>query len=215
LNRNNAQAIVLDPEGNFLECVKYFLEPLSDGSLPAYNIQRDIFTAISRLPIDQEALSASGIGRVVLFYTKSKKPELSIKRMAEKLLVEWSRPILRRTDDYKQRHVETRDFDFKFVPFCPPPLDFVLTENLGLPSSAKLLVPLNTPSRNVQLPHNRHYATLNVSASSHLLMTATVARASRACRRPTPSPRRAHLMNRLGTLIIALLVQGAMRLSAK
>ncbi|ORY55711.1 uncharacterized protein BCR38DRAFT_356676 [Pseudomassariella vexata] len=113
LNRNNHQAAVVDPDANFLQHVKFFLEPLNDGSMPAYNIQRDIFTALSRLPIEKETLRASGIGKVVLFYTKSKRPEVGIKRMAERLLGEWSRPILRRTDDYKKRHVETRDFDYQ------------------------------------------------------------------------------------------------------
>ncbi|KAJ3480151.1 hypothetical protein NLG97_g8139 [Lecanicillium saksenae] len=112
LNRNNVQHAVLDPETNFLLHVKYFLEPLSDGSLPAYNIQRDLFTALTKLNIEKESLRSSGIGKIVLFYTKSKKPEPSIKRMAERLLGEWSRPILKRTDDYKKRHVETREFDY-------------------------------------------------------------------------------------------------------
>ncbi|KAI0376743.1 hypothetical protein F5Y04DRAFT_197276 [Hypomontagnella monticulosa] len=113
LNRNNNQAAVIDPDTNFLQHVKFFLEPLNDGSLPAYNIQRDIFQALTRLPIEKETLRSSGIGKVVLFYTKSKKPEVSIKRMAERLLGEWSRPILKRTDDYKKRHIETRDFDYQ------------------------------------------------------------------------------------------------------
>src|SRR5437667_3363251 len=86
LNRNNVQHAVLDPDNNFLQSVKYFLEPLNDGSLPAYNIQRDILTALTRLPIEKEALLSSGIGKVVLFYTRSKRPEASIKRMAERLL---------------------------------------------------------------------------------------------------------------------------------
>ncbi|KAL6690655.1 hypothetical protein J3F84DRAFT_388513 [Trichoderma pleuroticola] len=113
LNRNNVQHAVLDPDTNFLQHVKFFLEPLNDGSLPAYNIQRDIFTALTRLNIEKEALLSSGIGKVVLFYTRSKKPEPSIKRMAERLLGEWSRPILKRTDDYKKRHIETREFDYE------------------------------------------------------------------------------------------------------
>ncbi|OTA99010.1 hypothetical protein M426DRAFT_325521 [Hypoxylon sp. CI-4A] len=113
LNRNNNQAAVIDPDTNFLQHVKFFLEPLNDGSLPAYNIQRDIFLALTRLPIEKETLRSSGIGKVVLFYTKSKKPEVGIKRMAERLLGEWSRPILKRTDDYKKRQIETRDFDYQ------------------------------------------------------------------------------------------------------
>jgi len=112
LNRNNVQHAVLDPDTNFLQHVKFFLEPLNDGSLPAYNIQRDIFSALTKLNIEKESLLSSGIGKVVLFYTRSKKPEPVIKRMAERLLGEWSRPILKRTDDYKKRQIETRDFDY-------------------------------------------------------------------------------------------------------
>ncbi|KAF5007584.1 hypothetical protein FDECE_6092 [Fusarium decemcellulare] len=113
LNRNNVQHAVLDPDTNFLQHVKFFLEPLNDGSLPAYNIQRDIFSALARLNIEKETLLSSGIGRVVVFYTRSKKPEPSIKRIAQRLLGEWSRPILKRTDDYKKRQIETREFDYE------------------------------------------------------------------------------------------------------
>jgi transcription factor SPN1 len=117
LNRNTCQSAIVDPDANFLESVKFFLEPLSDGSLPAYNIQRDIFMALHRLPIEKETLMASGIGKIVLFYTKSKKAEKGVKRLAEQLLGDWSRPILRKTHDYRQRHVETRDFDYQYVAF--------------------------------------------------------------------------------------------------
>jgi len=115
LNRNTVQHSIVDPDTNFLQSVKFFLEPLNDGSLPAYNIQRDLFSALTRLPIEKEALLSSGIGKVVMYYTKSKKPEIGIKRIAERLLGEWSRPILKRSDDYKQRRVVTKDFDFAYV----------------------------------------------------------------------------------------------------
>ncbi len=111
LNRNTWQNSLVDPEANLMETVKFFLEPLSDGSLPAYNIQRDLFTAVAKLPITHETLVASGLGKVTLFYTKSKRPELSIKRQAERLLGEWSRPILKRTDDYRKRDMPTAEFD--------------------------------------------------------------------------------------------------------
>lgn len=116
LNRQHIQHAILDPETNFLQAVKYFLEPLrADGSLPAYNIQREIFTALTRMPIEKEALSSSGIGQVVLFYTKTKRAQPEIKRMAERLMGEWSRPILQRTDDYKKRQIEARYIDPEYV----------------------------------------------------------------------------------------------------
>ncbi|ESZ93078.1 putative Transcription factor IWS1 [Sclerotinia borealis F-4128] len=115
LNRNTIQHSIVDPDTNFLQSVKFFLEPLNDGSLPAYNIQRDLFQALARLPIEKEALLSSGIGKVVLYYTKSKRPEIGIKRIAERLLGEWSRPILKRSDDYKKRKVATKEFDHQYV----------------------------------------------------------------------------------------------------
>ncbi len=113
LNRNSrdVESAIVDPENNLLESVRFFLEPLSDGSLPAYNIQRELFASLAKLPIDKEALISSGIGKVVLFYTKSKKPELGIKRAAERLMGEWTRPILKRSDDYRKRQLETADYD--------------------------------------------------------------------------------------------------------
>ncbi|KAL1988935.1 hypothetical protein VTN96DRAFT_6924 [Rasamsonia emersonii] len=111
LNRNQYVNSLVDPEINLLEAVKFFLEPLDDGSLPAYNIQRDLMEALAKLPINKEALIASGIGKVIVFYTKSKRPEEKIKRMAERLLAEWTRPILQRSDDYSKKVYEEVDFD--------------------------------------------------------------------------------------------------------
>lgn len=117
LNRNQYMNSLVDPEINLLEAVKFFLEPLDDGSLPAYNIQRDLMNALARLPINKEALVASGIGKVIVFYTRSKRPEAGIKRMAERLLAEWTRPILQRSDDYSKRVYQEAAFDPTYVPF--------------------------------------------------------------------------------------------------
>lgn len=115
LNRNQYISSLVDPEINMLEAVRFFLEPLDDGSMPAYNIQRDLLTALTKLPINKDALIASGIGKVVVFYTKSKRTERRIKEMAEKLLAEWTRPILQRSDDYSKRVYQQADFDPTYV----------------------------------------------------------------------------------------------------
>lgn len=127
LNRNTIRHTIVDPETNFLQSVKFFLEPLNDGSLPAYNIQRDLFHALETLPIDKETLLASGIGKVVLYYTKSKRPEIGIKRIAERLLADWSRPILKRSDDYKKRKIATAEYDARYLLYSPLVSDLVLT----------------------------------------------------------------------------------------
>ncbi|KAL8762345.1 MAG: hypothetical protein Q9184_001652 [Pyrenodesmia sp. 2 TL-2023] len=121
LNRNNreVESAIVDPENNLLESVRFFLEPLSDGSLPAYNIQRELFASLARLPIDKEALISSGIGKVVVFYTKSKRPEPTIKRQAERLVTEWTRPILKRSDDFRKRQLQTADYDPTRLPLRP------------------------------------------------------------------------------------------------
>lgn len=114
LNRNSREieAAIVDPENNLLESVRFFLEPLlPDASLPAYDIQRELMAALARLPIDKECLISSGIGKVILFYTKTKKAEVSIKRAAERLLTEWTRPILKRSDDYRKRQLQTARYD--------------------------------------------------------------------------------------------------------
>jgi transcription factor SPN1 len=111
LNRNNYTQAILDPETNLLEAVRFFLEPLTDGSLPAYNIQRELFAALAKLPMTKEALISSGIGKVILFYRKSKRPEPAIKRQATKLMEEWSRPLLQRSDDFTKKQWETMVFD--------------------------------------------------------------------------------------------------------
>lgn len=108
LNRTTVQHSIVDPDTNFLQSVRFFLEPLNDGSLPAYNIQRDLFAALAKLPIEKDALLASGIGKLIGYYLASKKPELAIKRQAEALKFEWSRPILKRSDDFKTRKIEER-----------------------------------------------------------------------------------------------------------
>lgn len=111
LNRNTYVQAITDPDSNILESVRFFLEPLSDGSLPAYNIQRELFAALAKLPMKKETLIASGIGKVIFFYKKSKRPEPAIKRQATKLMEEWSRPILQRSDDYTKRVWETVEYD--------------------------------------------------------------------------------------------------------
>jgi len=116
LNRNTLQSALVDPDINLLESVRFFLEPLNDGSLPAYNIQRELFTCLAKLPITKDALVASGIGKVTHFYTRTNKAEPAIKRQAERLVGEWTRPILKRSDDYRKREFEVADYDPTIAP---------------------------------------------------------------------------------------------------
>ncbi|KAK5188392.1 Transcription factor iws1 [Exophiala xenobiotica] len=90
---------ILDPQTSLLEAVRFFLEPLSDGSLQAYNIQRELFAALAKLPMNKQTLISSGVGKVMLFYRKSRGAEPAIKRQATKLMEEWSRLVLQISDE--------------------------------------------------------------------------------------------------------------------
>lgn len=166
LNRNGREVenAIVDPENNLLESVRFFLEPLNDGSLPAYNIQRELFASLGKLPIGKEALVSSGIGKVVLFYTKTKKAEANIKRQAERLMGEWTRPILKRSDDYRKRVLEEREYDPAALAIRP---GSVLTssqlpalETVEQRRARALAPPIKNPNR----------ARLDVSAKSYSIV---------------------------------------------
>ncbi|KAI5359138.1 Putative transcription factor IIS, TFIIS/LEDGF domain superfamily [Septoria linicola] len=112
MNRNTIQSQLVDPDINILESVRFMLEPADqDAALPNYQIQRELFAILSRLNIGKDALVASAIGKVVLFYTKSSQPQPDIKRQAEYLVAEWTRVILNKGKDARSKPVETRGYD--------------------------------------------------------------------------------------------------------
>ncbi|KAJ2926812.1 hypothetical protein H1R20_g10281, partial [Candolleomyces eurysporus] len=91
-------------DNNLLEAVRRWLEPLPDRSLPALNIQRELFTTIRKMEfIDSSVLKESGLGRIVLFYTKCKRVHPDIARIAGDLVSIWSRPIIKRSASYRDR----------------------------------------------------------------------------------------------------------------
>lgn len=99
-----AQSIM---DNNLLEGVRRWLEPLPDRSLPALNIQSFFFEQLTKMDIDTNSLKESGLGRVVLFYTKCKKVTIPIARMANDLVSAWSRPIIKRSASYRDRMIPT------------------------------------------------------------------------------------------------------------
>jgi len=96
-------------DNNLLEGVRRWLEPLPDKSLPALNIQREIFGILPTLDIDTAVLKESKLGRIVLFYTKCKRVTPDIIRTADALMSAWSRPIIKRSASYRDRAIPTAD----------------------------------------------------------------------------------------------------------
>ena len=69
-------------------------------------------TADEQMEIDAQTLKESYLGRVVLFYTKAPKVQGPIKRQADNLVQAWSRPILGRSSDMRNRKVlNIKDLD--------------------------------------------------------------------------------------------------------
>lgn len=108
IRKGNLADTILD--NNLLEAVRVWLEPLPDASLPAYEIQKVLFEALERLPIKTIHLRESGLGKVVLFYQRSKRPQHNIKRIVDKLIGNWTRPIMGRSDNYRDKRIRTRDY---------------------------------------------------------------------------------------------------------
>ena len=99
-------------DNNLLEGVRRWLEPLPDRSLPALNIQRDFFPILKRMEfIDSTVLKESGLGRIVLFYTKCKRVTSDVQRIANELVSTWSRPIIKRSASYRDRVVPIAEED--------------------------------------------------------------------------------------------------------
>lgn len=107
LQKSSLAQSVLD--NNLFEGVRRWLEPLPDKSLPALSIQNAFFDIMPKVFIDTATLKESGLGKIVLFYTKCKRVTPSIRRIADQLVANWSRPIVKRSASYRDRLVPTAE----------------------------------------------------------------------------------------------------------
>lgn len=98
-------------DNNLLEAVRLWLEPLPDASMPAYQIQKELMQSLTTLPIKTDHLVASGIGKVLVFYQRSKRTEPNLKKIVDRLIGDWTRPILNKSDSYKDRTIRFHDYN--------------------------------------------------------------------------------------------------------
>ncbi|RLV93239.1 Transcription factor IWS1 [Spathaspora sp. JA1] len=109
LSRADLAISILD--NNLLEAVRLWLEPLPDASMPAYQIQKELIQSLETLPIKTDHLIASGIGKVLVFYQRSKRTEPSLKKIVDRLIGDWTRPILNKSDSYKDRTIQFHEYN--------------------------------------------------------------------------------------------------------
>ncbi|KAF9273824.1 Transcription factor iws1 [Mortierella alpina] len=77
------------------------------------DIIQDFMDILDVLPIQTDHLVNSGVGRVVFFYTKVDESRITptIKRKAESLVDKWSRPIIKLSQDYRDKKISYADED--------------------------------------------------------------------------------------------------------
>ncbi|KAK6462087.1 hypothetical protein DFJ63DRAFT_335433 [Scheffersomyces coipomensis] len=100
-------------DNNLLEAVRLWLEPLPDASMPAYQIQKELIQSLASLPIKTDHLVSSGIGKVLVFYQRSKRTEPVLKKIVDRLIGDWTRPILNKSDSYKDRSIHFAEYNRK------------------------------------------------------------------------------------------------------
>lgn len=105
-----------------LTLLKNWLEPLPDGSLPNINIREAILKILTDFPIDleqydrREQLKKSGLGKVIMFLSKSDEETTSNRKLAKDLVDQWSRPIFNKSTRFE----DMRNVEDERVPFRRP-----------------------------------------------------------------------------------------------
>lgn len=105
-----------------LTLLKNWLEPLPDGSLPNINIREAVLMILTDFPIDleqydrREQLKKSGLGKVIMFLSKSNEETTSNRKLAKDLVDKWSRPIFNKSTRFE----DMRNFEDERTPFRRP-----------------------------------------------------------------------------------------------
>ncbi|KAJ1863844.1 Transcription factor iws1 [Coemansia sp. RSA 989] len=81
-------------DNNITDSIRLWLEPLDDGSLPSLDIQNAMLNILDKLPVRQDHLRESGVGKIILFMSKCPRiPEIN-RRICEQFVQRWSRMVL-------------------------------------------------------------------------------------------------------------------------
>lgn len=97
-------------DNGLLDSIRQWLEPLPDRSLPSLDIQSEMLDILDKLPIAGDHLRESGVGKIVYFYTKSPRIEPRMKRKADQLVAKWSRLVIKRSENYKERRHAVQEY---------------------------------------------------------------------------------------------------------
>ncbi|KAG0463375.1 hypothetical protein HPP92_019444 [Vanilla planifolia] len=102
-----------------LALLRNWLEPLPDGSLPNMNIRAAILKILSDFPIDleqydrREQLKKSGLGKVIMFLSRSDEETTANRKLAKELVDKWSRPIFNKSTRFE----DMRSYEDDRIPY--------------------------------------------------------------------------------------------------
>ncbi|GAB2285027.1 Transcription factor iws1 [Dionaea muscipula] len=117
-----------------LTTLKNWLEPLPDGSLPNINIREAILKILTDFPIDleqydrREQLKKSGLGRVIMFLSRSEEETTSNRKLAKELVDKWSRPIFNKSTRFE----DMRNVEEERIPYRRPSVKKQSTKSSAL-----------------------------------------------------------------------------------
>ncbi|PAN32221.1 hypothetical protein PAHAL_5G472600 [Panicum hallii] len=120
LSKKNLQQEFLDH--GVLTLLKNWLEPLPDGSMPNMNIRSAVLKLLTDFPIDleqydrREQLKKSGLGKVIMFLSKSDEETTANRKLAKELVDKWSRPIFNKSTRFE----DMRRYDDERAPYRRP-----------------------------------------------------------------------------------------------
>ncbi|CAN1256545.1 Protein IWS1 homolog 1 [Linum perenne] len=109
-----------------LTLLKNWLEPLPDGSLPNINIRAAMLRILTDLPLDleqydrREQLKKSGLGKVIMFLSKSDEETTSNRKLAKDLVDKWSRPIFNKSTRFEDMRGVEDDRAYRRPPVRRP-----------------------------------------------------------------------------------------------
>eukprot|EP00252_Welwitschia_mirabilis_P004227 TRINITY_DN14499_c0_g1_i1.p1 TRINITY_DN14499_c0_g1~~TRINITY_DN14499_c0_g1_i1.p1 ORF type:complete len:491 (-),score=152.38 TRINITY_DN14499_c0_g1_i1:116-1588(-) len=134
LSKKQLQEEFLDR--GILSVLKNWLEPLPDGCLPNANVRSALLKILTDLPINvslherKEQLKKSGLGKVIMFLSKTDEETPANRRLARDLVDKWSRPIFQKSTDYGEMRRNEEDI----VPYRRPQPKKTLSRSVGLES---------------------------------------------------------------------------------
>ncbi|KAI3900880.1 hypothetical protein MKW92_024926 [Papaver armeniacum] len=108
-----------------LTLLKNWLEPLPDGSLPNITVRSGVLKILTDFRMDleefdrREQLKRSGLGKVIMFLSRSDEETAGNRKLAKDLVDKWSRPIFNKSTRFE----DTRKYlDDDRVLYRKPPV---------------------------------------------------------------------------------------------